>query len=60
MSCTKTEYRVKFTAEVEMPVWAYSEKDAERIIEEACALDWEKYKITSIHVEREDNGYTKT
>ena len=34
-----------------MPVWAYSERDAKRIIEEACALDWEKFKIISICVE---------
>ena len=47
----KTEYRVTFTVEVEMPVWAYSENDAERIVEEACALDWEKFKIISLYVE---------
>ena len=51
MSNMKTEYLVKFKVEVEMPVWAYSERDAERIIEEACALDWEKFKIISLYVE---------
>lgn len=51
MSCTKTEYRVKFTVEFEELVWAYSERDAERIMEEALALDWEKYKIISLYVD---------
>ena len=57
MGCTKTEYNVTFTVEVEMSMWAYSERDAERIVDEACALDWEKYKIISFHVE--ETGYVE-
>ena len=51
MSRMKTEYRVTFTAEVEMPVWAYSEDDAERIINEAFAVVCDKYKIISLYIE---------
>ena len=58
MSCTKTEYRVTFTVEVDMPVWAYSERGAGRIVDEACALNWENYKIISIEID--DNECNKT
>ena len=51
MSCTKTEYNVTFTIEVEVYMWAYSERDAERIVKEGCALDWEAFKIISFHAE---------
>jgi len=47
----KTEYIAKFTVEVELPMRAYSKDDAARIVEEACEINWEKFKLISLDIE---------